>query len=457
MPPPVRLEFVAQSARDPAHVQGTTERLINLYAEPQGPEAAGRWALKAVPGLRSWATLPGLFVRALAEIDGRLFGVIGGRAYEISAAGVATDLGAVADSEVTFISGNRGAVTIAAGGRYYVIDDDGLSEPGLTAVTDVGSVEFLAGRTIIAERGGRLLQWSDIGEPHTFNGLNVATAELSDETVLRLLAVSGNLMVFKDHSTEVWAPTGAGGADAFSPIPGMLLERGILGPTLAVKIPDGVFFVGDDGVCYLATGAQFQPVSTPAINIAIRQTTPSHVAYYEHEGHRFCVVRFPVQSGKPALVCDLATQLWHERASGSGAWLVTHTARAFGSWRAGATGGAVAELAAQHFDDLGEPLRRVAVSRTLRLPRGLVVSEVALSGKIGQADIGREARAMVRASRDGGQTWGMERTVGMGPLGVYDRRARLGSWGTARTMTFEVALTDPADLTLDSAAEVTTG
>jgi hypothetical protein len=455
--PVTRLEFVAQTARDPAHVQGTTERLINLYAEPQGPEAAGRWSLKAVPGLRAWASLPGVFIRALGTVDRRLFGVIDGRLHEIDAGGSVTDLGAVTDSPRTFLAGNLGALTIAAGGDYFVFDGSGLQQPTLNTITRVGSVEYLAGRTIITQEDGRLLQWSDIGDPAVLDPLNVASAERSDDNIRRVVASSGNLFIFKEQTTEVWAPTGLGGADAFSPIPGLLLERGLLDATLAAKIPDGVFFVGDDGVAYIALGTQFQPVSNPPVNESIRATRPSHVAYYEHAGHRFCVVRFPTQSGRPALVFDLATQLWHERATASGAWEVTHTARAFGAWRAGVTGGAVAELAGGVFADLGAPLRRVAVSRTLRMPRGLVVSEIVLSGRIGQADIGREPLAMVRASRDGGQTWGAERTVGMGPLGQYDRRARLGSWGTERVMAFEVAITDPAELTLDSAAEVMTG
>jgi hypothetical protein len=447
------LEFVGQSERDPSNIAANPSRLINLYPEPLPAGSRAAFALKSVPGTTVLATLDGVFTRALSAVSGRLFAVIGGALVEVTATGGTINRGAVADGDETSVSANSGDIAVAAAGTYRVLSGTSLTTPSLSGLqfSDVGSVEFLAGRTILTQRAGRVFMWSDLADASTFDALNFATAELRDDAILRAVAINGNLWIFKEGSTEIWFATGEGGALAFAPVPGGLRERGLLGYGLVAKIPDGAVFVGDDGIVYLASGDAMQAISTPAVNESIAAETPTHAAYYEHDGHKFCVIRF---DDRPAWVFDMATQLWHERATDDGAWSATHLAYFGGRWLAGTTGGRVLSLGGT-FADADGPLRRVAVSRPLTgQGRRFVVSEVELLGRVGLSDLSRPAVAMVRASRDGGFTWGATREASFGSQGQYDRRAVLRSWGQARQFVMEVSVTDPTELTLLSAANV---
>lgn len=450
------LEFVAKSARDGDFVAATSERLINLYPEPLPEGAQARFVLKSVLGSQQLADLDGAFVRAFAQVPAsdlteRLFALCGGRLVQIDAAGVLTDRGAVPDDVVSSISGNRGDVTMTADGRYFVWDGSTLSEPTAGAFSSFGSVEFLGGYTLLTEKGGRRFQWSALADPATLPGLNFASAEARDDVILRGLAINGNYWIFKSTSVEIWALTGQANENAFSQIPGTTIENGLLAFGLVTKIPSGAFYVSTDGKAYVASGAQARPVSNPAVETAISQGTPTDCFYYEDEGHSFCVIRF---AGRPAWVLDLATNLWHERATLAGAWRATGSARAFGAWHVAGNGGLIERLQRNNVDG-AQPLIRRAVSRTLYIEGNRFrVPMVEFLGRMGRSDLGRPASIVMRVSRDGGLTFGNERTASMGALGQYEQRAVFRSLGQARRLVVDVTLSDPADLTLLSSVNV---
>ncbi len=50
---------------------------------------------------------------------------------------------------------------------------------------------------------------------------------------------------------------------------------------------------------------------------------------------------------------------------------------------------------------------------------------------------------MVRASRDGGRTWGSERQLAAGRVGRYVQRLNAWQWGSGRQWVFEISCTDP--------------
>jgi len=446
------LEFVAQSAVDVSNPGAVTERLVNLYPEPmQG--AVAQLALKSVPGMTRAGSFPGLFVRAMAVSSGAVFAAQGGRLFQVGSDGQATDRGAIGDDVDTAICGAiTGEITVTSGGDYFVWNGATLSQPTPGAFSDFGSVAFLGGYTILTERDGNRFCWSALADPTSLPALNFATAEGHEDKIVRALAVGGYLWLFGERTIEIWGLSGLPNEDAFVRIGGAVVSRGLQAFGLACEVPDGVFFVGDDGVAYLTAGAALRPVSTPAVNVALASGEATAAFYYEHQGHKFCVLRF---GDRPAWCYDLATGLWHERAGGGigGAWEVVAAVPAFGGWLAGGRDGGLYRL--DGWRDGDGPLIRRAVSRRLYLPgRGAVVHEAELFGHVGAADIGREAQAIVRFSRDGGRTWGSERRLGMGRLGEFDRRLILRSLGHCKSLVAEVVATDPTDLTLWSAVDL---
>lgn len=456
-----RVEFARQSSRDPANPQATAERLVNLYPEPMPPGARAQFALKSVPGTTTLATVPGVFVRAMINATAydsegipsdRLVAVSDATLRRVDADGTVETIGAIVEDENTALSTNNGAITVVAGGRYWVWNAGALTEPTPGVFSNFGAVEFIGDYTVLTERNDRRFCWSDLTDATTLPALNFATAEARDDVILRPVSIAGNLWLFKTTSIEIWGATGLAGASAFSRV-GPVIETGLLGFRLVAKIPGGAFFVGDDGIAYVTGGAPaLQPVSTPAVNEHIRGGEPTGCFYYEHAGHKFCVIGF---RDRPALVYDLATGAWHERATGDGnAWGATGAARAYGAWRLSGFNGEV-RTAVDVASDSGATLFRRAVSSPLEMggERFRVLS-VNVLGEVGQSNIGRDALVQMRISRDGGLTWGQWRSASLGNLGGYTRRAVFRACGMSRVFTVELRLTDPTDLTLWSAADV---
>lgn len=441
------LEFVGQSAQDSDFIAAQSSRLVNYYREPIPAGGQARFALKSVLGTTSFADLGELLLRAMRLVDGTLYAVVANSLYSVTSGGVATDHGTVTVGTNCSIAGNNGVVTVAGEGKYYTWDGTTLSEPTAGAFSSFGSVTFLGNYTILTEYNGRRFQWSNLADPDTLGGTNFATAEGNDGDLIRGEAIDGNLWLFKGDSHEIWTLTGQSGASAFSRLAGGVRDVGLLAYSLLAKFDGGAFFVGDEGTCYIIAGGQLQPVSTPAVETAIGAETPTNCFYYEDEGHKFCVVRF---QGRPAWVFDIATGEWHERAEGTdfGAWGAVASVNAFGSWKVGDIFGKINTLTRNNADVSGE-MRRTAVSRTFYSEgQRIAIPEIEFRGRFGRSDLGRDATAFVRISRDNGLTWTQPRDINLGTLGEYETRAIVRRLGTSRQFTVEWNMSDPTDFGL---------
>ena len=452
------LEFVGQSAQDADNIAANPSRIVNFYREPVIAGGKTRYALKSVLGQIQFASVDRLFVRAFGVIDGVAYLAAGGYLTRISASGVATDLGAIADSEETTISGNTGNVVVCAGGLYYVWNGTTLTQPTGAAFTDFGSLETIGGYTVLTERNGRRIQWTDLVDPTTFDALNFATTEARDDDNLRAVAIAGNLWIFKTGSIEIYYVTGQGTSSAFGRVSGAVLDTGLKAFGLVTKFDGGAFFIGDDGIAYVTSGGALQPVSTPAVETAIAQGEPTECFFYEDEGHKFCVIRF---HDRASWCYDLSTGEWHERASGTAleAWTVRATVKAYGKWLTAATGGQIGALG-RYNTDFAATLRRTAVSRTLYIGgdrfRVTFLEVLMRLGKsfLGRPDAARPARIFIRVSRDGGQTWGAEKWRDVSDQGQYSGTVRYRSLGQFRQMTVELNVTDPTELPIYCDANV---
>ena len=313
----------------------------------------------------------------------------------------------------------------------------------------------------------------------------MATAEAFDDNLLRAVALAGNLYLMGTRSIEIWALTGAAGADAFERLGGGVIDRGLKRKGLVTVFGEGAFMVGNDGVAYILSGAALQPVSTPSVETAINQGDPTHVFYFEDEGHKHCVIRF---SDRPAWVFDLATGEWHERAEGLGldAWSIFSmcqcpTGRAFGI---DATGRVRRFLRSNQ--DMGETLVRQATSMVFDMqgPRfrvkdieaqcragfsslppiatlvstlwtadgtvtvdGIAISADGLAGS-DTVMVPQPARITLETSKDGGITWGPPKSRSAGSAGQYLARPKWRSLGQFRSLTLRFTIADAAEIPL---------
>jgi len=433
------IEFIGATRQDGDNIAASPARLLNLYRERVG----NRMVLKGVPGQTVFVDLADVLGRAITEVGGTLFAVSGNGLYSITSAGVATLLGSVADDEETFMEGYSDNVTIVAGGNYYVWDGATLSTVTGGAFSNIGSVAYLSGYTILTEKDGSKFQWSDIQDPAALDGLQFATAEAVDDTLLRVLTHGGNVFLFGKSSLEIWALTGRANESAFARLAGGVFDRGLLAPKLAVDFGEGMFFVGDDRVAYLMSGVQRTPVSTRGFETAVTEETPTHCFHYDVEGHKFVVVRF---EDRPSWVYDISSGEWHERAVGNDldAWGVVGAARAYGKWRGINVLSGIVTL--EGVTDLGGTIVKKAVSSTFENEENrFKANRLVIRARTGFADLGRDMNLILRISEDRGVTWAPPKPRSLGDLGEHETRAVWRSLGQFRTLTAEVSLGDNTD------------
>lgn len=485
----MKYEFAAPSSRDPDNLYASSSRLLNLYREPVG----NRVMVKPVLGTVLFSSLPGVFCRAMATVNGTLYAVHGGTLYSIGASGVAVALGAIPDDANTTISGNNGKVTIVAGSNYYLWDGATLTEPTTGAFSNFGSVVFFKQLTVLSEKNGRRVQWSNPADPATLGGLDFATAESTDDDILRVLPIGGGLSVFKTNSIETWASYSDGSIGA---VPGQSTQRGLKAFGLLTAVPDGAFYVGSDNVAYIASVGGSQRASTPAVETSIKTEAPTGAIYYEDEGHKFCALLF---DDRPAWVYDIATGEWHERAEGNTLepWSVQACASAYGEFIVCTKSGALSKLARVGSDN-GQAMIKRAVGITFggELDQ-FRVHEFALPVKVGvYADLADpspiivdtlvtlldESDAVVtmlddegaevvlfdgvetrrpfleemielRTSNTDGLTWSDPIPMGLGTLGDYRRRVAWRRLGQFEQFTAEITYAGSADVTFDANVE----
>lgn len=489
----MRLIFAASSAADQGNLQPTTERLINFYAATAPDGAKGALILRHAPGLNGHAQVPGPFLRRLIASSETLYAVSAGALYRVDEGGSVSKLADVTDDENTTVAGYRSALSIVAGGSYVRYVGGSVIEPAGGRIVNVGSVAFLDAYMVLAERGGREIEWTQIGSPGVRNALQFATAEGDDDSSVRIIRCGPYLAVMKRETTELWGNTGASGEDGelqrFGRVSAAIWRRGLKALNLVCETPFGLFFVGNDDCAYTSSnGADPQQVSTAGVDEALKNGQPTHCFYFEDRGHRFCVIRF---ADRPAWVFDAAEGRWHERATGADhqPWDVVSSAYCYGKWFLGSLTGAVYTVAALPVD-AGLPMRRTAISRPLYNDGNrFSVNMLEFQGRFGRADVEevapnwitnelgfplltdagkpllleqqaadpgtvrRAPRMWIRLSRDG-NSYGLPKVRDIGRVGEYAATCRFRALGQARTLTVEMNVTDPVDVPILAEASV---
>lgn len=443
------ISFVGQSMSDTSSPASNTSRLVNLFREPVGQGGRTQHILRAVMGMEAFATLDGVFMRDMFSYDDSVIALFDGRLFNVTESG-ASPIGTVASGLTGNISRNGAIVTAVTGGKYYAWNPatTTLSEPAPGAFTDFGSVDYLAGRTILSEAGGKRFCWSDIADPYTLNGLNFASAEQRDDNLVRVIASNGMLMLFGERSTELWAPTGSGGASAFALLGGSVIDRGLMAFSLACRVEGGVFMVGSDGIAYVVGGNAWQAVSTPAVNTAIKESDPQSCFFWQDRGHKFAAISF---SDRPAWVYDFATNEWFERATGQGEpWAARASAPLGASWLVGTIDGAILKLTNAP-QDRGGPLWRQAVSLPV-FNGGKWFTLANVEFFLGQGYQNSTAQIMLEIGR--GETFGGAQILSLGGAGDFGRRAKFHALGRHQMAVARLTITDPVDIPIYSDAEV---
>jgi len=443
----------AYQARD---IAANAQRCVNLYAEPNPPDAPFPTTHYPAPGLIRKATAPNNKpYRCLyrTRSTGELFAVCGTAVYQISSTWAFTQLG-------TMVSG-AGIVSMCDNGFDLLIVDGtsagyhiDLSTKVFTTVTDpnfygANRVDY-ADTYFVLNRPGTQNWYISLTNEAVFNALDIASKTAAADNLRTVAAVNDYLVLIGDLTTEVWFNSGASDF-TYQRITGVFIEHGINATYSLAKYESSLFWLSQNAQGQLIVlkyaGLQADRISTYAIEDAFRKysTTSDAVGFcYQIGGHVFYQITFPTANA--TWVWDDATKLWHERQSlhsdGTFGRHLAHVgAFAFGVCLCGDyANGNLYQLDCDTYTDDGSPITYLRSFPHLQ-NEGKMVSYRTFIADLDSGDSANDQSpiASLRWSDDRGHTWGDAVQLPIGGPGQYDTSLQWWGLGIGRHRVFELS------------------
>ncbi|MGA7329400.1 MAG: hypothetical protein WBX25_34190, partial [Rhodomicrobium sp.] len=227
-----------------------------------------------------------------------------------------------------------------------------------------------------------------------------------------------------ESSLEIWEDAGTT-PFAFARIRADI-DIGCIAEQTVATAADALMWVDQNGVVRQLTASEPERISTHSLERAIADLTwderrALYAVYTHFNGHDFYAITSPYWTWE----FDLATGLWHERASGG---LSNWFAQGFESFSGKVVMGSNQDASLHILDDTsqtesGNPYLFLAQSAPLHdFPKGLIVDQLDVDiipgvGVTGASAIAADPQLMLDWSDDGGHTWTGGRTASLGRAG----------------------------------------
>ena len=368
--------------------------------------------------------------RGMLYVYGEGLYVVGGTAAALfDDSGNATPVsGTIAGSSMVIMADNQQPnpqIGIVADSVYYVLDTGAntISQPAMSSLPAPNSVTFLDGYLVFSIDDGRIFQ-TNLNDALTVNALAYATASSRADGLRRVITHRGALIALGEASLEIWEDAGTT-PFAFAPIRADIDIGCIAEQTVAI-VADALMWVDQNGVVRQLTASEPVRISTHSLERAIANLTwderrALYAVYTHFNGHDFYAITSPYWTWE----FDLATGLWHERASGG---LSNWFAQGFESFNGKVVIGSSEDASLHILDDTsqtesGNPYLFLAQSEPLHdFPKGLIVDQLDVDiipgvGVTGASAIAADPQLMLDWSDDGGHTWTGGRTASLGRAG----------------------------------------
>ncbi len=448
------------------------DRCVNVFSEavPEGGKNRG-W-LQRAPGLSFLQTIGTGPIRALwTQADKSHFYVVSGSGFYGLTSTTASPvlLGTVTGSGPVSIADNGTQLFIACNPDGFIYNTTTgvfaqITDPDFAGAVTVG---FIDGYFVFNQPDSQVFWVTSLEDGSSVDPLDFASAEGSPDGLVALIVDHRETWLFGTNSVEVWYDAGL--ADfPLARVQGAFNEVGCVAPYTVARMDNAIFWLGQDdrgqGIVYVARGYQSQRISTHAIEWQIQQSTDlsQATAYtYQQDGHSFYVLNVP--EIQKTFVYDVATRLWHERASFTEGEFDRHR----GACQTNFNGVVVIgdyETGDIYAFDLAIYADNGGIQKWLRSWRALPPGKndlnrtshhsLQLDCETGVGIVtgqGSDPQVMLRWSDDGGHTWSNEHWVSMGAIGEFGRRAiwrRLGMTLKIRDRIYECSGTDPIKLAI---------
>ena len=440
----------------------SSQRVVNMYVEIEGPDKKTPRPLFGAPGMVSFGSIGTGPIRGMRVMNDVLFATSGTELYSVDANGNGTLLGdgILGGAPVSMSDNGTQLCTVNAAAGFIWAQAGGFQPITSPNFYPAETVTFFDDVFVFDKLGTNQFFISNILDGTTYDGTNFASAEVKPADVQAVLNNHETLLIFTKKIIESWYDAGATNFP-FQRYDGGTIERGLLAPQSVVEEDNSVFFLGDDGVYYRLNYPLPVRVSTHGTEFQWSKYATMSDAFafsYTYNGHKFITLTFP--SGPATWVFDIATGEWHERESRDAnnnsyqRWRGNCFANAYGRLLIGdAYSGTIAYLDSSTYTELGTTMIGSAVAPPIHSDRKRVFMsryELDVQSGVGlTTGQGSNPQVMLDWSDDGGHTWsGIQQWSSIGQIGEYRHRMRWHRKGQARERIMRVNLSDPVQRTI---------
>lgn len=286
------------------------------------------------------------------------------------------------------------------------------------------------------------------------------TAEAKPGNIVSVYADSGQLIVFKAYSMEIFYNDANDTEAPFHRYEGGYMETGCGAIHSVASLDNSVYWLAADKTIRRLDGFRGVIVSTP--QMSYQMETYSYIGDarafgYTMGGKMFYQINFP--TADESWIYEVSTRLWSKRESykidlyGNGRHRANCYLQFNGKHYVGDfENGAIYRLDDAVYSDDGHSMRWkrtcpiLTTNNTMNTYSRL---EIWFEPGVGLlAGQGRDPKVMLRLSKDGGYTWGNELWGSLGKMGEYGIRTVWNNLGAARKLVAEVSGSDPVKIVI---------
>src|SRR5262249_51899411 len=150
----------------------------------------------------------------------------------------------------------------------------------------------------------------------TWSGLDVDQLSTSTDNINSILASHRELNLLGSQTSQIWVNAGDAN-NPLQPLPGSLMQLGILAPFTAVNLDNAPFLVGLNELgfaqVFRLNGTTPLRISTHAVeyDLSLATNLDQCIAYaFQERGHAFYHLYIP--SARWSWRYDVATSVWHK-------------------------------------------------------------------------------------------------------------------------------------------------
>lgn len=424
-------------------------RLINCYAEQQGPDAKAALAVMPCHGMKLFASPTDTPCRGTIFLEDLsvAYSVHSTSVFKIEEDGTCTRVGVIPGTDIVQISRNQAdpaQISIHTGRAEFYIENDVVKKVTDSDLPAVKSTDYVGGYTVYGIEDRRFFI-SSINDCSSVNGLDYATAEQSPGPLVRVKGDRGEAFIFKTDSAEQWRNTGQ--ADFPFELMGSV-QKGLRAANAVATFDNTLIWPAHDNTVVRLNGSSPQRVSDHGIERKIENDdNPEDLIGFAHsiEGHTF----YTLIGTDWSRSLDAATNSWHSRESyRTNKWRARFPFPAWGKKIVGdSLTGNLYELDKDTFTEGDDPLIWGVDFPILHtFPNGGIVDAVHFDVSTGNGAINATTvpKLMLSWSVDGGETWIGNRELSLGAYGnrVRVTTRRLGRFGP-KGIQFRLRISDP--------------